>query len=308
MGRVHQMVEITEELQETNESLLAKLANLPKASQEACELRNYILLKNVKLIQKVCHEFYPFIKKSAILDFGDLEQEGIISLLNAINSYDYTQNSLFSKYAYFSIRNGLMRFANKNTNQFHASEQKKIRFSRFKKCEHELELKLQRKPTKTELSQEIGVSVQKLYDLERIGTNFVSIDAQIFESDTQGNTYEAIISTNDYTYENIDDRLDFEVFYKKLDTILEKLKYSKDQENVLHLIILGYSREEIVEKLNITYKKVQTIFDVIKKSRNFDIIRNVFEEFYELGVYSEDFKKDFKKEYGYNFPSTSFVS
>ncbi|TYS60503.1 sigma-70 family RNA polymerase sigma factor [Sutcliffiella horikoshii] len=72
------------------------------------------VLKNMKLVRKVCHK-YDMMAKVNGLEFQDLENIGVIGLLRAYDAYDSTGGAKFGTYAYTKILAQLQRYFEENS-------------------------------------------------------------------------------------------------------------------------------------------------------------------------------------------------
>ncbi|MBW1709368.1 MAG: sigma-70 family RNA polymerase sigma factor [Deltaproteobacteria bacterium] len=111
------------------------------------------------------------------LDFADLIQEGNIGLIKAAGKYNYTMGFRFSTYAAWWIRQSISRaiYDKAKTIRF------PIHFVEFLNAFHEayydLLRELQRVPTPVEISEVMGVSVDKLAAVVPLTQEPISLDA-----------------------------------------------------------------------------------------------------------------------------------
>ena len=74
-----------------------------------------LILKNMGLVVMVTTKMLS-VAKIYSFEEADIKQEGIIGLINAINSYDFTKNYAFSSYAYKAIKNNIINALCENAN------------------------------------------------------------------------------------------------------------------------------------------------------------------------------------------------
>lgn len=83
--------------------------------------RDLLLENNLGFIRKTANELYQIMalaETELAIDRDDLEQEGCIGLLNAIESFDANRGSKFLTYAAPSIRNAMMDLIRAGFSQF----------------------------------------------------------------------------------------------------------------------------------------------------------------------------------------------
>lgn len=76
------------------------------------EARNALVMKYEKLVNKIARDYYNAYK----IDENDLYQEGLIGLMNAVDSYKEKENAIFYTYAckciHYRIRSYLRKYSN----------------------------------------------------------------------------------------------------------------------------------------------------------------------------------------------------
>ena len=75
---------------------------------------NNQVLNNLNLVKYVIKKMNIFDKK----DYDDYYQVGVIGLINAVNNYDNNLKITFSTYAYVCIKNEILKYLKKNTNNY----------------------------------------------------------------------------------------------------------------------------------------------------------------------------------------------
>ena len=99
----------------TNEEILSLIHNIKKGNEE---LKNYFILTQQRRVLNIVNKFKNIYK----LDFMDLVQEGNMGLLNAIYSFDPSNNIMFSTYSYTVIFNAIIDAINHQTKLIYVSQ------------------------------------------------------------------------------------------------------------------------------------------------------------------------------------------
>jgi RNA polymerase primary sigma factor len=129
------------------------------------------------------------------VDLLDLIQEGNLGLLHAARKYDPSQDTKFSTYAVFWIREAIQAARAQRMVAVSASKHKYDRLQRLLRLQREMQEKTGQAPTLAELAREMGTSVATVLALLTLqqGDGAASLDAQTgeHEEDTLANLLEA---------------------------------------------------------------------------------------------------------------------
>ncbi len=110
---------------------------------------------NKRLVLKMAN-----IYKNSELDFSDLFQEGMIGLMSAIKSFDFSKNVQFSTYACGLIKTEIKSAIGKKARLINIGDKKYFKVRKFKKARAALEEMLEREPTIEELASYLNISVE----------------------------------------------------------------------------------------------------------------------------------------------------
>ena len=129
------------------------------------------------------------------VDLLDLIQEGNLGLLHAARKYDPSQDTKFSTYAVFWIREAIQAARAQRMVAVSASKHKYDRLQRLLRLQREMQEETGQAPTLTTLAHEMGTSVATVLALLNLqqGDGAASLDAQAGEQeeDTLANLLEA---------------------------------------------------------------------------------------------------------------------
>lgn len=182
MGRGATLSYVTDE-KATDDTLLSyeQTRTLLKQAQKGNDnARNYLIEKNLRLVQSVARRF------ASRADMDDLFQVGCIGLMHAIDKFDLTYDVQFSTYAVPLIMAEM---------RHHIREDRTVRITRHgldiakraKEAKEKLELELGRSPTPQEIGERIGTAREEIVSALDAAAAPASLHQQLQSDDGESN-------------------------------------------------------------------------------------------------------------------------
>lgn len=129
--------------------------------QDGSRARKHLIEANLRLVVWIANRF-----QSPTMGFDDLIQEGNIGLMTAVEKFDYTKGYKFSTYAVWWIRQTIVRAIEQKERIVRLPVNKHQKVNQFHRARRRLFNDLGRSPSYSELSTELGWSLE---DVEAIG-------------------------------------------------------------------------------------------------------------------------------------------
>ncbi len=151
---------------------LAKKIN--SDSSAAKEARERMIRSNLRLVISIAKRY-----TNIGLPFSDLVEEGNIGLMRAVDKFNYKKGYRFSTYASWWIKQAIMRALSNQGKTIRVPVYMFDTISKWRKTRDSLVQQLSRIPTPKEISEVMGVSVEKIKEIERITSQPGSLNAPV---------------------------------------------------------------------------------------------------------------------------------
>lgn len=149
------------------------------------EARNILARSNLRLVVSIAKKY---VGRSPDLTLLDLIQEGNLGLFKAVDKFDWNKGFKFSTYATWWIRQAITRALADQSRTIRIPVHMVETIAKYKQVSRRLAQTLGRDPQPEEVAVEMGVEVDKIYQIEKINQDTLSLENPIGSDDDEKST------------------------------------------------------------------------------------------------------------------------